>query len=185
MNPTRLLLVDDETAVLSALQRALRQRFGSALVVSMCSDAPAALERLRTHDVDLVISDLRMPVMDGIEFMRRVAVLRPHTVRMILTGSSDFATAQAAINGAGVFRYLCKPWQDDELAAHIEAAIAQAGLNAAQREAAQAWQDRCDAPSAEELERRRLEALEPGITHVEWGPDGEVLLPPITGFGSP
>lgn len=183
MKPHRLLIIDDEAPVLAALQRSLRQRYGSALRVTALTDAALAIETLRVRDFDVVISDLRMPAMGGLEFLVRAAALRPHMVRMILTGSADFATAQAAINEAGAFRYICKPWRDDELAAHVDAALAHAAEASAQRSAAQAWHDRQDEPSAYERERRRLEALEPGITHVEWGPSGEVVMPVVTGFG--
>ena len=81
-----------------------------------------------------------------------------------------------------MFRYLCKPWRDEDLAAHVDAALALAEVSRQQREAAQAWQDHREVPSSQELERRRLEALEPGLTHVEWGPNGEVLMPSVTSF---
>jgi ActR/RegA family two-component response regulator len=79
---------------------------------------------------------------------------------MLLTGTADFATAQRAITDAGVFRYLCKPWTDAELFAHVDAAIQQAVLL---RAAAPAEPP----PSAQEVERRRLEKQEPGITEVQ------------------
>lgn len=184
MNRQRLLIVDDEAPVLSALKRAVRQRYGQTLVVDTELDAGAALELLRVRDYELVISDLRMPAMDGLTFLAEAARLRPHMIRMVLTGSSDFETAQQAINEAGVFRYLCKPWRDDELARHVDTALMLAASAREQRESAQAWHDRRDEPSAQELERRRLEAIEPGLTHVEWGPAGEVLMLSATGFGS-
>lgn len=184
MSPQRLLIVDDEASVLAALKRALRHRYGQALAVEAQVDATAALEVLRVRDFDLVISDLRMPAMDGLTFLGHAARLRPHMVRMVLTGTADFATAQQAINNTGVFRYLCKPWRDEDLAAHVDAALALAGSSRQQREAAQAWHDHRESPSSEELERRRLEVLEPGLTHVEWGPNGEVLMPSVTSFGS-
>ena len=183
MNCQRLLIVDDEAPVLAALKRAVRQRYGPALVVETQLDATAALEMLRVRDFELVISDLRMPAMDGLTFLGKAAQLRPHMVRMVLTGSSDFETAQQAINEAGVFRYLCKPWRDDDLARHIDAALEMTTSAREQRESAQAWHDRRELPSAQELERRRLEALEPGLTHVEWGAAGEVLMPSVTSFG--
>ena len=183
MRLQRLLIVDDEASVLAALGRALRRRYGRSLAVDVRIDAATALDLLRVRDFDLVISDLRMPAMDGLTFLGHAASLRPHMVRMILTGSADFATAQQAINDAGVFRYLCKPWSDEELARHVDAALALAGSSRQQREAAQAWHDHRDTPSSQELERRRLEELEPGLTHVEWVPGGEVLMPPLTGFG--
>lgn len=183
MNRQRLLIVDDEAPVLAALNRAVRHRYGQALVVDTQVDAAAALELLRVRDFELVISDLRMPAMDGLTFLRKAAQLRPHMVRMVLTGSSDFETAQQAINEAGAFRYLCKPWCDEDLARHVDAALALAASAREQRESAQAWHDQRKLPSAQELERRRLEALEPGLTHVEWGPAGEVLMPSITTLG--
>jgi DNA-binding NtrC family response regulator len=184
MKQPRLLIVDDEASVLAALKRAIRHRYGQALKVETHMDATAALNVLRVRGFDLVLSDLRMPAMDGLTFLRRAARLRPHMVRMILTGSSDFATAQLAINDTGVFRYLCKPWRDEDLAAHIDAALLLARSSRQQRDAAQAWQDHRETPSSQELERRRLEALEPGLTHVEWGPAGEVLMPSPTAFGA-
>lgn len=175
----RLLIVDDEPSVLAALQRALRLRFGRQLVVQTQVDALAALALARENEFDVVISDLRMPMMDGITLLARIALLQPHSVRMILTGSADFGTAQRAINESGVFRYLTKPWHDADLAAHIEAALEQARCMRAQREQAEQWQAQAALPSAQELERQRLEALEPGLTHVEWGPLGEVLMPDL------
>jgi YesN/AraC family two-component response regulator len=183
-SPQRLLIVDDEASVLAALKRAVRHRFGQALIVETQVDASAALEILRVREFELVISDLRMPAMDGLTFLRHAAELRPHMVRMVLTGTADFATAQQAINDAGVFRYLCKPWQDEDLASYVDAARLFALNSRHQRNAAQAWQDHREAPSSQELERRRLEALEPGLTHVEWGPNGEVLMPSVTSFGT-
>jgi DNA-binding NtrC family response regulator len=175
-----LLIVDDESNVLSALQRALRLHFGARLQVTVNTDAHAALRLAHGADFDLVVSDLRMPAMDGIRFLEQVATLQPHAVRMILTGSADFETAQRAINEVGLFRYLTKPWGDAELAAHIEAAMTHAEDSAQQRLQAEAWQlEREPVLTAEEHERRRLEALEPGITHVEWGPGGEVLMPAL------
>lgn len=161
----RMLIVDDEPAVLAALKRALRLRFAQRLQVHTEVDALVALEHLRHTDYDLIISDLRMPSVDGLSFLCLAAGLQPYSVRMILTGSADFETAQRAINESGVFRYLTKPWDDGILAAHVEAAIAQA-----------ISMRRLDIATPEDRERRRLEAQEPGITQVAWGPAGEVLL---------
>lgn len=183
----RLLIVDDEPHILAALKRTLRlvppPPGRTGITIEAHTDAATALDRLRVCDHDLVLSDLRMPLMDGLTFLHEASQLRPHAVRMVLTGSADFHTAQRAINEARVFRYICKPWTDAELVAEVADALAQAQQSRAQREAAQAWQDHRDAPSAEELERRRLEALEPGLTHVDWGPTGEVLMPSLSTFG--
>jgi two-component system, probable response regulator PhcQ len=164
----QMLIVDDEPAVLAALQRALKQRFKAVLSVETQSDPHLALARVRDKAFDIVMSDLRMPEMDGVSLLTLVSAMQPRCVRMLLTGSADFETAQRAINDAGLFRYLTKPWSDTELAAHMEAAMLESGRPAAGVEA-----------SPQEAELRRLEAMEPGLTHVEWGPQGEVLMPPL------
>lgn len=170
----RLLIVDDEPGVLQALQRSLRARYRERLQIRTCADPLTALALARDERFDIVLSDLRMPEADGIEFLSLVTAVLPFSVRMLLTGTADFATAQRAITDAGVFRYLCKPWTDNELFAHIDAAIRQAVL---QRAAAPSEPEL----SAQEAERRRLEKQEPGITEVTWGPSGEVLMPPLPG----
>lgn len=167
----QVLIVDDEPAVLAALQRALKQRFKGMLSVETQSDPHLALGSVRDKAFDIVMSDLRMPEMDGVTLLTLVSAVRPRCVRMLLTGSADFETAQRAINDAGLFRYLTKPWSDNELASHMEAAMVESGRLAGAVEEV----------TPQEAERRRLEALEPGLTRVEWGPQGEVLMPPLAG----
>lgn len=174
-----LLLVDDEPSVLTALKRSLRQHFGTALAIEVCSDSVQALQRAHERHFDIVVADLRMPGLDGLAFLAALAKVQPHAVTLMLTGSADFATAQRAVNDVGVFRYLCKPWQDDELASHMQAALDHAQHTARQREHATAWQASQGQISPQELERQRLEALEPGLTQVEWAADGAVIMPPL------
>jgi len=164
----KLLVVDDETAVLSALHRELRQLFAQRLEVETCTDPTQALSLVRDRRFDIVMSDLRMPELDGVSFLNLVSAVSPDSVRMILTGSADFETAQRAINDAGVFRYLTKPWSRSDLRNHVEAAMATRRASVPQPE-----------PDPQEKERQRLEALDPGITSVKRGPQGEVLMPPL------
>ena len=159
----RLLIVDDEMSVLHALQRLLRREFkAQELGVEICADPLQALRRLQEVRFDVLISDYRMPQLDGVMLLARARELDPRAVRMMLSAADDFGTVLAAVNRAEVFRYIPKPWSEPQLLADVQAALVF---------------DPCAMPSAEELERRRLEALEPGITHVEWGPNGEVLMP--------
>jgi DNA-binding NtrC family response regulator len=171
----RILIVDDEPSVVSALQRSLRAHFGRRLRVEGQTDPLQALARMRLQPFDILLSDLRMPETDGITLLSLAAAVQPNCVRMLLTGTADFSTAQRAITDAGVFRYLCKPWDEAELFAHIEAALAQGELQRGEKARV--------AVTPQEYERRRLEAAEPGITDVAWGPAGEVLMPPLPGDG--
>ena len=166
-----LLIVDDEPSVLSALRRELRSLFADKLRVEVCNDPARGLKLVRDRRFDIVISDLRMPEIDGLSFLSLVSAISPHTVRIVLTGSGDFETAQRAINDAGVFRYLTKPWSTADLRSHVTAAMAACVSAAAPKAEAE--------PDPQTLERLRLEALEPGITAVEWGAAGEVLMPPL------
>lgn len=175
-----LFLVDDEVSVLHALKRSLRQHFGERVSVELCSDPVAGLQRALERSFDIVVCDLRMPAMDGMEFLTRYNDIQPQSVKLMLTGSADFATAQRAVNEIGIFRYLTKPWKDAELAAHMQAAMDHAEAAAAQREQATAWAASQGAISPQELERRRLEQLEPGLTRVEWAEDGSIIMPPLS-----
>lgn len=159
----RLLIVDDEKPVLHAMQRLLQCHFTpQQLGVEVCADPLYALQRLQEVRFDVVISDYRMPRLDGVTLLARVRDLDPRTVRMMLSGAVEFSAVLAAVNLAGVYRFIPKPWSEPQLLADLRAALVF---------------DPGATPSAIELERRRLEALEPGITEVEWGPNGEVLMP--------
>lgn len=107
-----VLCVDDEPNILSALRRLFRNsghRFLSA------GGGAQALEVLQSEAVDLVISDMRMPGMDGAQLLEQVRERWPRTVRLLLTGQADVSSTIAAINRGRVHRYITKPWNDDEL----------------------------------------------------------------------
>ena len=159
----RLLIVDDEAPVLRALRRLLQRHFKpQQLGVEICADPLHALQRLQELHFDVLISGHRMPRLDGVALLARARALDPRAVRIMLSAAADFGTVLAAVNRAEVFRYIPKPWSEAQLLADLRAAL---------------LFDPCATPSADELERQRLEALEPGITQVEWGPNGEVLMP--------
>lgn len=107
----KILIVDDEAANLRVLERLFKEKFS----VLTANSGKEALELLLLHDVALIISDQRMPGMTGIEFLKKAAELRPQTVRMILTGYTDAATLVEAINSGVVYKYITKPWINDDL----------------------------------------------------------------------
>lgn len=173
----RIMLVDDEPHVLAALRRVLRAHFVTEAVIETFDDPTRALDHLHDHAADVVVSDFRMPQMSGIDFLHRVRELQPHAVRLILSASYDFEIIQKAVNEVEVFRYLAKPWVDAEVVEQICLALERSEHQRQQRELADAMRVQRGDLSATENERRRLEELEPGITQVEWGPNGEIVMP--------
>ncbi|MEJ7849050.1 MAG: HD domain-containing phosphohydrolase [Pyrinomonadaceae bacterium] len=112
----KILIVDDEAANLRILERLFRRSY---TVISATSGAEA-LEQLTLHDVALIISDQRMPGMTGIEFLKRAAETRQQTVRIILTGYTDAATLVEAINSGVIYKYVTKPWVNEDLQQTVE-----------------------------------------------------------------
>lgn len=106
-----LLLLDDERDILNSLKRLLRKDFN---IVSF-TDGPSALDYLREHPIDIIISDMRMPIMNGAEFFTHAKDIQPNAIRILLTGYSDMETTIQAINDGGIYTYIGKPWENQEL----------------------------------------------------------------------
>jgi EAL domain-containing protein (putative c-di-GMP-specific phosphodiesterase class I)/CheY-like chemotaxis protein len=117
-----LLLVDDEPNVLTALRRLFR-RDGYRIVSAASGDE--ALELLATTEVDVIISDQRMPGMTGVDFLRRAKALYPDTIRMTLSGYTDLQSIIGAVNEGAVYKFLTKPWDDERLREHVAQAFTQ------------------------------------------------------------
>jgi diguanylate cyclase (GGDEF)-like protein len=115
-----LLLVDDEENVLRALSRALRRDGYEILTATNAQDA---FELLARNDVQVIISDQRMPGVSGTEFLSRVKEMYPQTVRMVLSGYTDLTAVTEAINRGAIYKFLTKPWNDSELRAQIRDAF--------------------------------------------------------------
>jgi two-component system, probable response regulator PhcQ len=181
---SRILIVDDEQAILSALKRLLHVvpcACGNkvfTLAVDTFTSPEAALERASHVPFDLALVDYRMPAMDGIEFLKRLREIQPDAARMILSGYADLNGLVRAINEVEIYRFMAKPWNDYELVATIGQALHNRALMLENRELADQMRVGNGELSREALEARRLEAIEPGITKVNWGPDGSVLLDP-------
>ncbi len=120
-----LLLVDDEENVVAALKRLLR-RDGYHIVTA--HSGAEGLQRLAEVEVDVIVSDQRMPGMTGVEFLRRAKALYPDTVRMVLSGYTELQSITDAVNEGAIYKFLTKPWDDERLHAHIEEAFRQKGM---------------------------------------------------------
>jgi len=115
-----LLLVDDEENILRAIKRLCRR---SGWNILTAGSGQEGLEILKENDVGVIISDQRMPEMNGVEFLSRVKNLYPDTVRIILSGYTDLASVTDAINRGAIYKFLTKPWDDDLLQENIEQAF--------------------------------------------------------------
>jgi diguanylate cyclase (GGDEF)-like protein/PAS domain S-box-containing protein len=115
-----LLLVDDEENILAALRRLLRAE--GWLVLSSTS-AEQALEQMARHEVDVILSDQRMPGMTGVELLRRARQLYPETIRLVLSGYTELQSITDAINEGAIYKFLAKPWDDEQLRAHLREAF--------------------------------------------------------------
>jgi response regulator RpfG family c-di-GMP phosphodiesterase len=107
--PLTVLCVDDEANILNALRRLLRPHGYNVITAGSGAEG---LERLAQTPVDLVLSDMRMPGMDGAQFLEQVKARSPDTARILLTGYADLTSTVAAINKAEIYRYISKPWDD-------------------------------------------------------------------------
>jgi len=120
-----ILLVDDEPNVVSALRRLLRPTGYSVLTAGSGTDA---LTLLDAQPVDLIISDMRMPGMTGDQLLTQVRSRWPHVMRLLLTGYAEVSSAISAINEGGIYRYISKPWDDEELLRIVRQALELSGL---------------------------------------------------------
>ena len=112
-----ILCLDNDKNVVNALKRELRHVGSNVLTAT---EGATGLELMIDHDCAVIISDMRMPKMDGAEFFRRVLELQPHTFRILLTGYADLEAAMRAVNAGEIHRYLHKPWDATELARTVE-----------------------------------------------------------------
>ena len=111
-----LLLVDDEENVLRALGRTLRR---DGYRIYPASSAEQGFDILARNSIQVILSDQRMPGMNGTDFLSKVKEMYPDTVRMVLSGHTDVATVTDAINRGAIYKFLTKPWDDDELRKQI------------------------------------------------------------------
>jgi serine/threonine-protein kinase len=116
----RILFVDDEERIVAALRSIFRVNYH----VFTATNGPEALEFVRKFKPHVVVSDQRMPEMTGVELLRRVKGVAPNTVRMLLTGYSDLAAIVGSINDGEVFRFISKPWDNQEIQKTVAEAAA-------------------------------------------------------------
>lgn len=131
MKKYKILFVDDEVNILKSCKMLLRKEYD----IDLAESAAQGLEKIsKCSNYAVIVSDLKMPSMDGIEFLHRVKEIAPDSVRIILTGHGDIEAASLVINRGHVFRFLTKPIPGDELRRVLAAAVRQFQLVIAEKE---------------------------------------------------
>ncbi len=170
---TCILLVDDEEMILKALTRTLRKAGLESRSFSSATEALAAAEELA---FDVVISDYRMPEMDGIRFLSRIRQLRPEAARLILSAHTDMDALLGAINEAQIYRYITKPWSDAELLLTINQALEHQRLIVENQKLADQVRQQRGIISRQDLALKDLEREHPALARVTRDADGAILL---------
>jgi type II secretory ATPase GspE/PulE/Tfp pilus assembly ATPase PilB-like protein/FixJ family two-component response regulator len=118
----RILLVDDEPNVLSALRRVFRQE---SYEIVCCQDPKEALNRLGSESFQLIISDFMMPGMNGGDLLKQARSVQPDMIRIMLTGHADVNAVVGAMKTGAVYKFILKPWNDDDLRVTVALALEQ------------------------------------------------------------
>jgi DNA-binding NtrC family response regulator len=166
MHLRTILVVDDEEMIIKAIKRTLRNEDYNILAATGGADG---LRMLEGREVDMVISDQNMPFMTGLEFLQRVKADHPGTLTMMLTGEKEIEIAVQAINQAGVYKFILKPWDDNDLKVTIRRALESLDLVRERDKLSQRIKER-------DAILRNLEKAHPGITHVDKDSDGYLIL---------
>lgn len=161
-----ILFVDDEENILSALVRLFRKEDYEVLTAISGIEG---LKILESRDISLVISDHRMPGMTGVEFLSRVKEVSPNTIRIMLTGYADLEAAIAAINKGEVYRFISKPWNDEELKLTVRQSLDYRDLVLKNRTLTRMVKKQYDV-------LKSLENNYPGISDVTRSEDGSIIV---------
>lgn len=169
----KIQLLDDEPQILKALQRTLRPH---GWEVHAFSDVQQALSALTEHEYAVIVSDFKMPQLDGVTFLQFAKQRQPHAMRLLLTGHGDRQTMMQAINQAEIYRFISKPWEDYELEAALRAAIDLYQLRVENQRLVDQLRRQQTALYRQQQELLRLERENPGLTRVIRDADGAVLI---------
>lgn len=169
----KIQLVDDEPQTLKALQRLLRPQDWE---LHCFSDVYEALDALTLHEYAVIVSDYKMPHLDGVTYLKFAKQRQPHAMRLLLTGHGDRQTMMQAINEAEIYRFISKPWEDYEVEAALRSAIDLFLLRDENQRLLQQLRQQQSALERQQQELLRLENEHPGLTRVKRDVDGSVLI---------
>lgn len=169
----KILCVDDEPNILSALRRTLTS-FGYNVISA--NSGQEGLKLLQKEPVQLVISDMRMPGMDGVSFLEYVSVKWPDTVRVLLTGYSSLESTIDAVNRGHVYCYIAKPWDDDDLKVTVSQALHHYDVVMENKRLADQVRAQQDQMLEQQREIEQLKRKHPGLMAVERTDDGSIII---------
>lgn len=167
-----IAIIDDEINILSAITRLLRRKNWNLLTFN--SSNHALQELMYQSDLNLIISDYRMPIMSGIELLNGLKQYCPGSLRILLSGQADLQGILAAINEAEIYRFITKPWIDEDFIVTIEKAIEYQELVEENLKLSQIVKRQSDRINKQKIELLRLESDCPGITKIKWNDDGSI-----------
>lgn len=171
---TTIVFIDDEPNILNAINRMLRNCGWKLLIFTSPEEALQELKLLK--NVNIVVSDYRMPNMDGITLLNSVKSLHPKALRIILSGHADLRSVLEAINQTEIYRFITKPWIDEELVITLKNAVAHQFLVDENIKLSHMVRQQQDKIHNQLKELKRLESDSPGITHVDLNEDGYLAL---------
>ncbi|MDM8351128.1 response regulator [Pseudomonas sp. sp1636] len=169
----KIQLLDDEPQILKALQRVLRPHDWE---VHAFSDVQEALDALTEHDYAVIVSDFKMPLLDGVTYLQFAKQRQPNAMRIMLTGHGDRQAMIQAINQAEVYRFIAKPWEDFEIEAALRGAIDLFLLRDENQRLLMQVRRQQSALDRQQHELLRLEVEYPGLTRVRRDSQGSVLI---------
>ncbi len=165
-NKARVLFVDDEQRILTSMHMLFRRTYQ----VFTCNSGAEAIELMKSQKIDVIVSDQRMPEMTGIELLRQVRDMQPQAIRLLLTGYADLNAIIGSINEGEIFRFVSKPWSNEDLKATLAKAVAAAEFEAEVEAADTAAADAATAPNGAEQESK------PGILLLDQDEDSRSLM---------
>jgi len=158
----KILCVDDEKNILQALERSFLDDNFEIVNANSGAEGLQAMEELGPFHV--VISDYRMPVMNGVEFLKKVYVRWPDTIRLVLSGYADVGAIVAAINEGHIYKFIPKPWDEEDLRVTIKKSLEHYIL---QQDNQKLREERDAANQAREYSQRLLDSLPAGVAGIE------------------
>ena len=169
---TTLAFVDDEINILYSIKRLLRKKDWTLL--TFVTPEEALLELKGRTDIDIIVSDYRMPGMNGVEMLKLMKQDCPDALRIILSGHADLQGILQAVNQAEIYRFITKPWIDEDFIITLENAIQYHALAQENLRLSLMVRQQQGRINKQLSELKRLEQESPGITHVSWSDDGSI-----------